>query len=310
MQDVLFNQTDLQLKAAFDRLHAYVGSGNNGAVLGFAYGTCSTAGGTAVKEVSIPDFVLCPNAIVAVLFSNAFTVSSPQLKIGSNAAYPIKLYGSALAPGKVHANTVVVMVFDGTQFNTIGIQSQSSQSTQGAIDLALPSGLLWAEKNVGANNPEDAGLYFSWGNPTGHAEGSGYDFSQAVYAQTPGAALAGDIAVGDTYDMAHHNLGGQWRLPRRSEFQELYNNCDTEWIDQDGVNGRRFTSRINGNSIFFPAAGSYDGTTLSLRGSNGFYWSSSFSSETYAYSLYFSASGVSPQDSSYRRLGFPVRAVQ
>ena len=105
-------------------------------------------------------------------------------------------------------------------------------------------------------------------------------------------------------------MGGQWRLPRRTEFQELYDNCDSEWIAQDGMNGRRFTSRANGNSIFFPAAGYYDGTTLYSRGSGGRYWSSSYYSATGAYYLLFDSSGVDPQNNYYRRDGFTVRAVQ
>lgn len=35
------------------------------------------------------------------------------------------------------------------------------------VDLGLPSGLLWADRNVGATSPEDAGLYFAWGETKG-----------------------------------------------------------------------------------------------------------------------------------------------
>lgn len=31
------------------------------------------------------------------------------------------------------------------------------------VDLGLPSGTLWATRNVGAEKPEDAGNYFAWG---------------------------------------------------------------------------------------------------------------------------------------------------
>ena len=34
------------------------------------------------------------------------------------------------------------------------------------VDLGLPSGLLWATHNVGAESPEDYGSYFSWGETT------------------------------------------------------------------------------------------------------------------------------------------------
>lgn len=310
MDEIILNENDVRIKAILDRMNPFIQNGEDLAALGFAHGTSSTAGGTATKEVTISNFILTPGAIISVLFSNAFTATSPKLKVNTNTAYDMKLYGSALAPGKVHANTVVTMQFTGSEFNVIAILSQQAQSTQGAIDLALPSGLLWCEHNVGASRPEEVGLYFSWGNITGHAEGSGYDFSQTNYDASAGAALAADISVGDQYDMAHHNMGGQWRLPRKTEFQELYDNCDSEWIAQDGMNGRRFTSRANGNSIFFPAAGYYDGTTLDGRGSGGFYWSSSFYSATNAYYLYFDSTGVNPQYYYYRRLGFTVRAVQ
>jgi hypothetical protein len=163
---------------------------------------------------------------------------------------------------------------------------------------------------VGASTPYEHGLYFSWGNVIGHAEGSGYDFSDAVYAETPGAALTGNIPVNGTYDLARHNMGAPCRLPTVGEFQELNSNCDSEWTDEDGIAGRRFTSRINGNSIFFPASGNYNGTTLYYRGSSGHYWSSSYGSATRAYYLYFGSSDVYPANDSSRRLGFTARAVQ
>ena len=302
-------QTDAQLQAILNKVWPLANTGDM-AVLGFGYGVCSTAGATAAKTVSITNFVLTPSSVFAVLFQNAFTASSPTLSVNGGAAKAIKLYGSAVPMGKVHNNTILVMVYDGTQLNVIGILSQTAAAPSGFVDLALPSGLLWCEHNVGAATPYEYGLYFSWGNVTGHAEGSGYDFSDAIYAETAGAALTGNIPTNNTYDMARHNMGSPCRLPTVGEFQELNSNCDSEWTDEDGVAGRRFTSRINGNSIFFPASGNYNGTTLSNRGSNGTYWSSSFISATNAYLLGFNSSSVNPAGSSYRRLGFSVRAVQ
>ena len=302
-------QTDAQLQAILNKIQPLVTTGST-APLGFGYGVCETAGATAAKTVSITNTVLTPGGIIAVNFVNAFTASSPTLSVNGSAAKPIKLYGNAMPMGKVHANTILVMYYDGTQFNVIAIQSQTAAAPTGFVDLALPSGLLWCEHNVGASTPYEHGLYFSWGNVEGHAEGSGYDFSDAVYAQTPGAALTGNIAVGNTYDMARHNMGAPCRLPTMGEFVELNSNCDSEWTDEDGVAGRRFTSRINGNSIFFPASGFYGGTSLNNRGSHGNYWSSTWYSETSARNLNFNSTGVNPQGSDLRRYGFTVRAVQ
>lgn len=36
------------------------------------------------------------------------------------------------------------------------------------VDLGLPSGNLWVTKNIGAETPEDAGLYFQWGDTQGY----------------------------------------------------------------------------------------------------------------------------------------------
>ena len=309
MDNYNLSQSDAQVQAILNKIQPLAQTGDM-AVLGYGYGVCDTAGATAAKTVSITNTLLTPGGIIAVLFQNAFTASSPTLSVNGSAAKAIKLYGNAMPMGKVHNNTILVMNYDGTQFNVIGILSQTAAAPSGFVDLALPSGLLWCEHNIGATTPYEHGLYFSWGNVTGHAEGSGYDFSDAVYAETAGAALTGNIPTNNTYDMARHNMGSPCRLPTVGEFQELNSNCTSEWTDEDGVAGRRFTSNINGNSIFFPASGYYHGTTLYDRGSYGYYWSSSYISETSAYSMSFNSDGVNPAHSSSRRVGFSVRAVQ
>ena len=215
--------------------------------------------------------------------------------------------------GKVHANTILTMVYDGTYWQVVGIEGITGSTPSGAVDLALPSGLLWCEHNVGAASPYDDGLYFSWGNVEGHTGADGYDFgtsNDGPYASTPGAALTGNISVDGTYDAARHNMGAQWRMPTQPEFQELNDNCTSEWTDEDGVAGRRFTSNHNGNSIFFPASGVRLGTSLRDRGSDGGCWSSSLYSSARGYYLSFYSGGVGPADDSSRFIGFSVRAVQ
>ena len=305
-------QTDAQLQAILNKIQPLATTGDM-ATLGYGYGVCSTAGATAAKTVSITNTVLTPGGIIAVNFQNAFTASSPTLSVNGSAAKPIKLYGNAMPMGKVHNNTILVMYYDGMQFNVIGILSQTAAAPTGFVDLALPSGLLWCEHNVGASTPYEDGLYFSWGNITGHTGTDGYDFgtsNDGPYASTPGAALTGNIPTNGTYDAARHNMGAPCRMPTVGEFQELNAQCDSEWTDEDGVAGRRFTSRINGNSIFFPASGNRYGSGLHTRGAYGYYWSASLSSQTFGYNLYFSSGGVDPANYSNRFLGFSVRAVQ
>ena len=310
--DYIFSQTDAQIQAILNKIQPLAETGDM-AVLGYGYGVCETAGGTAAKTVSMTNTVLTPGGVIAVNFVNAFTASSPTLSVNGSAAKPIKLFGNAMPMGKVKNNTILVMAYDGTNFNVIAIESQVAPTPDGAVDLALPSGVLWADKNIGATTPYEDGLYFSWGNITGHTGDDGYDFGTAndgPYASTPGAELTGNIPTNGTYDAARHNMGAPWRMPTVGEFQELVANCDSEWTDEDGVAGRRFTSRINGNSIFFPASGYRGGTGLYDRGSYGNYWSSSLYSQGNGYVLVFDSEGVSPANIDNRFYGFSVRAVQ
>ena len=177
-----------------------------------------------------------------------------------------------------------------------------------AVDLGLPSDVKWADRNVGAKSPEDPGLFFSWGNVEGVEIGKACDFSEEAYAETEGAKLKGDLDT--AHDAATVNLGALWRMPTDKEFQELYDNCDWEWTTENGYYGVRFTSKINGKSIFFAASGFGAGSSWSSRGSSGYYWSRSFNSARYARFLLFHSSGVYPQYGSNRYGGFAVRPVQ
>ena len=180
------------------------------------------------------------------------------------------------------------------------------------IDLGLPSGLLWATCNVGTKEPWESGLYFSWGNVDGHKNGSGYNFgisNNGPYASTPGRKLRTDIPVNAEYDAARANIGGSWRMPTKGEFKELVDNCTNEWTTQNGVNGRLFTSRINGNSVFFPVTGYYYGTSFYFESATGLYWSSSFFTHASASDLTLDSVNVYTQYYNSRFYGFTVRAV-
>lgn len=175
------------------------------------------------------------------------------------------------------------------------------------IDMGLPSGVQWANCNVGAESLVDEGLFFSWGNVEGHAMGEEYNFSQEVYDETPAAAINANLSL--SQDAARAVLGEPWRMPTAAEFEELYSNCTTLWTMRNGVYGLLFTSNVNGNTLFFPAAGYYNGTLLYNRGTNGFYWSTSYNSGSYARSLSFNSSSINPQNIGSRRFGYTVRAV-
>ena len=189
-----------------------------------------------------------------------------------------------------------------------------------AVDMGLPSCTLWCDRNVGAKSPEDYGAFFSWGNTDPHYpnrgnmdwgdddDGFDYSFDSDTYEKTAGYKLEGNIDV--AHDAARVNMGEPWQMPTEEQIKELFDNCD--WVRKtiNGINGYLVTSKINGNVIFFPASGIGDGTSWNNRGSNGYYWSSSWNSARLARNLGFYSDGVYPQYTSNRYYGFAVRPVQ
>ncbi|MBR2947412.1 MAG: hypothetical protein IKC17_02345, partial [Bacteroidales bacterium] len=152
------------------------------------------------------------------------------------------------------------------------------------VDLGLPSGLKWATCNVGANSPEDYGDYYAWGEIETTSE---YYVSNS---KTYGKSMS-DISGNSTYDVARAKWGGSWRLPTKKELEELESKCTWEWTTQNGKQGYKVTGP-SGNSIFLPAAGYREGSSLNYVGRFGHYWSSTpyESDGEAACSLYFSSS--------------------
>ena len=178
------------------------------------------------------------------------------------------------------------------------------------VDLGLPSGLKWATCNVGANSPEEYGLYFAWGETTGYTSKqvtSGVrKFDEASYTAS---SISADLTL--EQDAAHVNLGGNWRMPTKAEYQELFDNCDGVWMDDYNgtrIKGRTFTSKVNGKSVFFPAAGDSGYSYMEGISSFGNYWSTSWDSSLKAWNLNFN-SNHHDFDNGWRFFGLPVRGV-
>ncbi len=187
------------------------------------------------------------------------------------------------------------------------------------VDLGLS--VKWATCNVGATKPEEYGYYFAWGETTPK---STYNWSTYKYCN--GDLYSMTKYCEDSYfgtvdnkttlelsdDAARVNWGGKWRMPTKAEQDELRNtsNCTWTWTTQNGVNGYKVTSKKNGNSIFLPAAGYRDNSSLNDAGFNGDYWSSSLdtSNSFCAYNLDFDSSYV-VWDYYFRCDGRSVRAV-
>ena len=186
------------------------------------------------------------------------------------------------------------------------------------VDLGLPSGLLWATCNVGAESPEDYGDYIAWGEtyPKDTYDWSsyllGWDWNHlSSYNTDPAYGWVDNLTVLQPQnDAATENWSYGWRTPTKEEWEELYNNTTVTWTQQNGVNGRLFTAN-NGNSIFLPAAGDRYGTSVYGVGSHGYYWSSSLRTDDpdSAWYLYF-GSGNYYMNYLSRYCGHSVRPVR
>ena len=158
-------------------------------------------------------------------------------------------------------------------------------------DLGLS--VKWAPMNLGALRAEEYGDYFAWGEVK--AKSRFYESTYKVsndYNRNNGLTT---LTSEDDAVMVNWNRSG--RMPTQSEWDELLANCTCTWITQNGVNGCKVTSKINGNSIFLPATGRYgvDGSNNMNIGSSGYYWSSSLD-RTYinsnAWGVKFSSSQI------------------
>ena len=277
------------------------------------YPSLSIAGADEVKEAGTESYTGATSGTFnAVVQSKSWSLSASQnASIDSQSDNSCDIAVSTIPdPDETLTLTWSVLFTNGhTETATKQILLTQHTIPESFVDLGLPSGLLWDSKNIGANAPEDFGLFFQWGDIEGHAAGSGYSFSLANYNSKGLNNISADLAL--SQDAANHALGGACRMPGKLEFQELYNNTDTEWTTINGVSGRKFMKKSDHDVfIFFPATGFYDGITLQLRNQYGFSWSNSYKDSSYAYYLRFTNSQVEPQcTSDYRYSGFTVRAV-
>lgn len=125
------------------------------------------------------------------------------------------------------------------------IQQRASKSKivkPNAIDLGLPSGTLWADRNVGASSPNDFGGLYRYGAPKTKMDGSNFEISSL------------NNIVGTSDDVAMTVLGSEWRTPSSSQAEELIKYCKITREVYNGVQVAKFVGP-NGNSIILPLAG-------------------------------------------------------
>lgn len=210
------------------------------------------------------------------------------------------------------------------------------------VDLELPSGNLWATCNIGASKPEEAGLYFAWGETNGYRvsyEASGntitsttitdakgnatdrkflpeyYKWCEDEYIQltkynnNPQYGKVDNLTKLQQTDDAAYAESRNCRIPSVADFEELLANTKFSKVAVGNRGCGKFTAP-NGNYVIFPAVGS---VIEDISGLNiwAVYPTSELDStrSTACKIMYFTSSYAPRIDSGGRGVGIPVRAV-
>lgn len=194
------------------------------------------------------------------------------------------------------------------------------------VDLGLPSGTLWATRNVGAEKPEDPGNYFAWGETiektfyswVTYKLAGGTDKTMKKYCSNSNYGTVDNLtSLQAEDDAASVNWNNDWQTPSKDQWQELLYSGVTkvEFLTQNEVNGIKVTSLINGASIFLPAAGYFNnvGTQTGILYTGTFcsYWTRTLNEDrsNSAHYMFYQSSGGEVTYSE-RYVGYSVRPVR
>ena len=183
------------------------------------------------------------------------------------------------------------------------------------VDLGLPSGKKWAVSNLTVNGMSFSstvfGDYYAWRELTPYYTSltvngendvnvvwkSGYEdgYTQANYNKNTALSsyTSSSAKLSKDHDAAYQLLGEGWSIPSVADLDELEANCNVAAATVNGVDGVKYTSKINGNSIFMPANGYFNGTTFkgyTASSPANRFWMKDNSTSTTAYQQYGSKS--------------------
>lgn len=160
-----------------------------------------------------------------------------------------------------------------TKFVEIGAKELDANGEE-YVDLGLPSGNLWAKRNIGAETEENLGYYFSWGDvspvelrTTGTFSRS-FTWANYIYSKSGSSTSMSKYCTSSSYgdvdnsvnldyedDAARVLMGGDWQIPTNEDFQELFNICShTVRVDNNTVAYLTFTGP-NSNTLTFRLSG-------------------------------------------------------
>ena len=191
--------------------------------------------------------------------------------------------------------------------NTGEERREDKDNTQ-YIDLGLPSGTLWADRNIGAAEPEEYGDLYAWGETEPKEEYNWYNYKWGADC-TKYNKKDGKTVLEPEDDVVYLKTKGKAHIPTIEQIRELIDKTTSEYQTINGVKGILYKSNINGNTIFIPFAGmyvdQYMGRNIWFRN-----WSSSLDKYDDPYNFYNNCSNFSHIHAWNRCVGFSVRGVK
>ncbi len=154
----------------------------------------------------------------------------------------------------------------------------ASENTPEPVDLGLT--VKWADRNLEAPSPLEAGGYFSFGECQTKEDYDWVTYEHCdetfdEYGMFNQHVIEYESIEGTEYDAAHVILGGGWRMPTEEEFEELMANCKFEYVEAEPLNYVRIVAD-NGNFIDIPLAGYINKGNVRAKNSEIDIWTSSF----------------------------------
>lgn len=185
------------------------------------------------------------------------------------------------------------MLGDAEYFNiTVSPDMLAENRTQEPfVDLGLPSGRLWATRNLGANEPGQYGGYYKWAIPKMHKPNP-RDFVPSMYDYY---AMKGDTIAGVTKyndgscsgiidnllsiipqdDAATETLGKVWHIPTLNDFKELVEYTTQKSVAIDRINCVELTSKADPTKkIVIPMSGFISEKSVADVNSLAYLWTS------------------------------------
>ena len=190
------------------------------------------------------------------------------------------------------------------------------------VDLGLPSGTLWADRNVGAAAPEAIGGYYAWGETEEKSTyswdsylctlqqcGTSSDPIRANYLIRERSGLwEGSISKSE-FDVATKQWGSAWAMPTKEQVEELWNNCTSKSVTINDVPCTEFTGP-NGNTIIFSGAtGQGYKNNTSFQKTFPQFWTATIYWGNYGMKAYYFTTISSMVMSDYRNYGMQVRPI-